>query len=280
MSNFAIRVISGILLGAAALVALTLHPLSRWLFISAILCLGAWEFSRMIFQKYPGRLPPAFDWSAAVFAGAFSLVWLPGLSSQIGHLHSIWPWLVMCLAILFYTGAGFLFIPIGNMILWILLNLAGILLFGVWSLKVFELTSSASGIKGIASLLLVIICIICADTGAYLIGKAYGTHKLCPDISPKKTLEGLAGGLLATVMAASFLGPWLTGMGSAASAGFGLFIAVTAVMGDLFFSGLKRHSGIKDSSNLIPGHGGVLDRFDAVFFSAPMAVLYFELISR
>jgi phosphatidate cytidylyltransferase len=279
MSNFAIRVISGTLLGAAALAALSLHPFSRWLFISVILCIGAWEFSRMVFKKYPGRLPLAFDWSAAIFTCALSLVWLPGFHSQMANLYSIWPWLVMCLAILFYTGAGFLFIPIGNMIIWILLNLTGILLFGVWSLQVFELTSSARGTKGVASLILVIICIICADTGAYLIGRAFGSHKLCPDISPKKTLEGLAGGLLATILAASFLGPWLTGMGSAASGGFGLFIAVTAVMGDLFFSGLKRHAGIKDSSTLIPGHGGVLDRFDAVFFSAPMAVLYFKLIS-
>ncbi|WP_151446802.1 phosphatidate cytidylyltransferase [Lacisediminimonas profundi] len=123
-----------------------------------------------------------------------------------------------------------------------------------------------------------------ADIGAYFSGRAFGRHKLAPSISPGKTWEGAVGGLLSVlllgVLAASL--PSLADTFPAAVqrqwgwAGAGVVLAlitVASVVGDLFESQLKRRAGIKDSSNLLPGHGGVLDRIDALIPVLPLAVL-------
>ena len=102
-----------------------------------------------------------------------------------------------------------------------------------------------------------------ADTGGYIFGKLFGRHKICPSISPKKSWEGLLGSLIA-VIAVVFLmcgqklrAPWVFA--------FALLLTAAALAGDLFESFLKRRAGIKDAGFIMPGHGGLLDRFDSVF---------------
>jgi phosphatidate cytidylyltransferase len=118
-----------------------------------------------------------------------------------------------------------------------------------------------------------------SDTGAYFVGRAMGRRKLIPSVSPGKTVEGAVGGLLATVLVtwlyvAFVLGPVAQlGMGPANVVLFGIAISVAAQVGDLAESLLKREAGVKDSSRLIPGHGGVLDRLDSMFFVMPVAYL-------
>jgi phosphatidate cytidylyltransferase len=115
------------------------------------------------------------------------------------------------------------------------------------------------------------------DTGAYLFGVAFGRHKLIPRISPNKTVEGAVGGLLA----AGFCG-WLCSKGLTsfltplAATVVGLIAGVMAQLGDLVESMIKRDAGIKDSAELIPGHGGVLDRFDSLLFTLPVLYYYFR----
>lgn len=112
------------------------------------------------------------------------------------------------------------------------------------------------------------------DTGAFFVGTAIKGPKLAPRISPKKTISGTVGGILIGAIAAAFIAPELGMVGSSFHFGFvGLLIAVAAVLGDLFESLLKRSFQVKDSSNLLPGHGGFLDRIDALIFAAP--VLFF-----
>ncbi len=109
-----------------------------------------------------------------------------------------------------------------------------------------------------------------SDVGAYLVGSTIGRHKLCPSVSPLKTWEGFWGGLIFGV-----------GVGIAAGRGdlfwIGLAVVavITGVVGDLVESKLKRAGGVKDSGNLLPGHGGILDRFDSLLFSAPFVWIYF-----
>ena len=120
----------------------------------------------------------------------------------------------------------------------------------------------------------------CADGGAYFAGVYLGRHKLCPKISPKKTVEGFVGGIIAGMISTVIVGlvfggiifrkidfnyPILLGLGAA--------ITAASVVGDLSFSVIKRASDIKDYGSIFPGHGGVLDRFDSVIFSAP--IVYF-----
>jgi len=115
------------------------------------------------------------------------------------------------------------------------------------------------------------------DTGAYLFGVAFGRHPLIPRISPKKTVEGAIGGLLAAGLCgwlcAKGLTPFLTPL---AATVVGLIVGVMAQLGDLVESMIKRDAGIKDSAELIPGHGGVLDRFDSMLFTVPVLYYYFR----
>lgn len=114
------------------------------------------------------------------------------------------------------------------------------------------------------------------DTGAYLIGCAFGKHKLCPIISPKKTVEGLFGGILGGVVGMLVYGLVLQhffgfDVNYPFAVIYGALGAGGATFGDLMFSVIKRQTGIKDYGKLLPGHGGILDRFDSVTIVAPLA---------
>lgn len=118
------------------------------------------------------------------------------------------------------------------------------------------------------------ILIWCSDTFAYLAGRLFGKHKMAPKISPKKTWEGYAGGVVLTLIVSFFVekyNPDLRGNWIAV----GLLVSLFAPLGDLVESQLKRSFGAKDSGKLIPGHGGVLDRLDSFIICAPVVYLYF-----
>lgn len=128
-------------------------------------------------------------------------------------------------------------------------------------------------------LLLALFLVWAADTGAYFAGRKYGgkvfSRKLAPRISPNKTIEGLLGGM-SLALAVAIAGALLIGAGVEQLPAIGAVALVTvlfSVVGDLFESLLKRHVGVKDSGNLIPGHGGVLDRLDGVLAALPVFAL-------
>lgn len=118
-----------------------------------------------------------------------------------------------------------------------------------------------------------------SDTFAYFTGSAIGSHKLCPSISPNKTVEGFLGSAVGTTASIAALGHLFFGFPLPEMAVLGVLLSLFATLGDLVESVIKRHTGIKDSGSLIPGHGGVLDRFDSVLYTAPM-VYYFALITQ
>ena len=115
-----------------------------------------------------------------------------------------------------------------------------------------------------------------SDSFAYFTGRLFGKHKMAPKISPKKTWEGFAGGVFFTLILGYFIeqkfpelrGNWMV---------IGFLVSVFAPIGDLVESQLKRTFGVKDSGNIIPGHGGVLDRLDSFIIAAPVVYLYFIL---
>lgn len=130
---------------------------------------------------------------------------------------------------------------------------------------------------GVTWMLAVLLGTAACDTGAYLVGSLIGRHKMIPHISPGKTWEGLAGGVLGAVAASLALSGILK-IGWLPAILLGLLICGAAVLGDLCESLLKRSAGAKDSGNLIPGHGGVLDRIDSILFVLPAVYLFTTFI--
>lgn len=129
---------------------------------------------------------------------------------------------------------------------------------------------------GALYVLLVLFGTSFSDIFAYFVGRFFGRVKLCPGISPGKTVEGSLGGLLASMAVTAAFGRFL-GWSVHLSILLGLLLGLTAQLGDLWESVLKRDVGIKDSGNILPGHGGILDRFDSFFFTAP-TVYYFLIL--
>jgi phosphatidate cytidylyltransferase len=137
---------------------------------------------------------------------------------------------------------------------------------------------SASGGANVIVLLLVIWA---SDIGAYAAGRAIGGPRLAPSVSPGKTWSGAAGGLIAAA-AVGFLASVILGTGprSWRPVAFAILIGIVGQAGDLFESQLKRHFGVKDSGSIIPGHGGLLDRLDAVLTAAPVTALLALVLGR
>lgn len=134
---------------------------------------------------------------------------------------------------------------------------------------------------GVALIVLVIAAISSGDIAAYYGGSLFGRHALAPELSPKKTIEGTILGLVASTAAATAVGHyWLPDLLSTRAALLGLALGAVGQVGDLFESSLKRGAGSKDSSGLLPGHGGVLDRIDGLLFGgcAAYAAVFFDLI--
>lgn len=130
-----------------------------------------------------------------------------------------------------------------------------------------------------------------SDSAAYFAGRFFGKHKLAPQISPKKTIEGAIGGVLGCVLGFVLLGVAFDAIAASNEMAFradyivliavSLVLSVVGMLGDLTFSVIKRQYGIKDYGNLLPGHGGVLDRFDSVIFTAPalyIIIQFFDIV--
>ena len=122
-----------------------------------------------------------------------------------------------------------------------------------------------------------------ADSGAYFVGRAWGKHKLAPNISPNKTVEGLVGGIVSAIVG-MLIYCWIIDLAFdlqinyAFAVTYGIICSFAGTFGDLIFSAIKRQTGIKDYGNLIPGHGGILDRFDSVIIVAPLVEILLALL--
>jgi len=115
------------------------------------------------------------------------------------------------------------------------------------------------------------------DSGAYLVGVSIGKHRLFERISPLKSWEGAVGGTLTALLAAYFISGFIPEIELRHWFAIGFLTVVSSTFGDLSESMFKRYFGIKDSGNILPGHGGILDRYDSLFFAAPVLVMYLKL---
>jgi phosphatidate cytidylyltransferase len=130
---------------------------------------------------------------------------------------------------------------------------------------------------GAAALFLLMLTVMVSDTAQYYTGRLVGRRKLAPAISPNKTIEGAFGGLVFGTSTFTLLGgQWMPRIPPGERIGLGAALVAAGIAGDLFESMLKRSAGVKDSSTLIPGHGGILDRIDALLFAAPVYYIFLK----
>ena len=257
------RIITALILAPLALCGFfLLEGGSFALFIGAVVVLGAWEWARLAgFEAQPVRM--AYAGGVAVLL--FLLYLLPGLAPWLLVAALIW-WLAATWLVLTYPeSSGHWSSVICKLVIGLLILLPA--WQGLVLIKLLPL--------GNWLILSVMVLVWGADIGAYFSGKAFGKRKLAPKVSPGKSWEGLYGGLAGCLVMTVILGVvrgW--------SAGEILFALVCAaivvlisVVGDLTESMFKRKAGVKDSSNLLPGHGGVLDRIDSLTAAIPVFAL-------
>jgi len=222
--------------------------------------------------------------------GAIALSGAVGRMLQAAHEHRLGIdapitliWFFFCLAVsllpLFYSSAR---TQMARQALHLLLGL--LILTPAWVILAYlhPIGSHSEGIgSGLRGILWLLALIWLADSGAYFVGKRFGKHKLLPAVSPGKSREGLAGGLLAALLPVLGYGLYL-GMGFyplLKSLLIAALVVLAALLGDLTESLFKREAGVKDSSNLLPGHGGVLDRIDSLTCATPIYFLLAVFLS-
>lgn len=230
-------------------------------FTAGIVLLASWEWANLAGLS-SGRRPLAVLGMGGVLA----------LMAMSGNTQASWP--------LWLAGAGWLI-----NLHWVVVYPRRVeqwgsppvrLLMGLWVLVAAWVGLNILREQGAIWLLYVLLVVWGADIGAYFVGRTFGRRKLAPNVSPGKSWEGVAGGGVVTALLALVFAIW-QGLGAGGGA---LLLVVTiivtlaSVLGDLLESMLKRHRGIKDSSNLLPGHGGVLDRIDSLTAAAPLFALF------
>lgn len=127
---------------------------------------------------------------------------------------------------------------------------------------------------GFGLVLFILFMTALSDISQYIAGKSFGKHKIIPKVSPNKTWEGFIGGVVCISLLATLIAPWLTPLSAIQGFGAGVLISCAGFIGDIVISSVKRDLAIKDSGTLIPGHGGILDRFDSLTYTAPLFFHY------
>lgn len=282
MSNFALRTISGIIYVLIILAAIVAG--SPWfsLLIAVMAALGVVEMQSVV--KIPRKGTVAWVALLCDVLAAISLAVIPltGLFCMV---------LLQILLVGYFLLRAVLALydlrehPFRNAA-WSILSVLYLALPMMALNSVYCESANTSWLSGefnTACLVLIgFVMIWLNDTGAYCVGSMLGRHKMCPRLSPKKSWEGFAGGLSFCLIAGAVCWKWFNCVpqwGLLHWLGLGLIACLFSTWGDLFESLMKRNAGVKDSGNLIPGHGGILDRIDSLLFVGPAIYLYFTCLN-
>jgi phosphatidate cytidylyltransferase len=250
---------------------LTVGDLPFWGLITVASSLALWELSRLV--GLPTEVTPRFWWP----------LW--GHFASIGIL--LGAYLAGSVGILAVLGAYFVISAVLTLNI-VVDNLlprdvfARQLMGLVYIVLPLALLIVIRGMPdGLAWIVLILCLVFSNDVAAFYFGTLWGRHKLCPQISPGKTVEGLLGGVCAALLIGfCFRWLWLPHMPWGACLAMFICVALAGPAGDLFESTLKRAAGQKDSGSILPGHGGILDRIDALLFATPIAFVFFVLMGN
>lgn len=281
MKNFITRAITGVLF-VAIMVAGFMQPLTMILLFALITGLALWEYTGLVNQVENVTV----NRFISTVAGVYFFIAVAGINSGYIQTNAVFVPYLLTVVYLFIselyarnTNAinDWAYTMLGQMYIALPLAMINVLAF----------RQSPDGLITYNFLLplSVFVFLWINDTGAYCTGSLIGSHKLFPRISPGKTWEGSVGGGLLVVAVAAVIGYWdnrlmgMAGLSVAAWMGLGLVIVVFGTWGDLVESLFKRTLGVKDSGRMLPGHGGMLDRFDSSLMAIPAAVIYLYSIT-
>ena len=276
--NFIVRTITGVLF-VAILVTCFLRPISMIFLFALVTGLTVWEYGGLV-NEWDDIQVNRFISTAA---GVYLFLAFAGYCTGYTPATVFIPYLVTVIYLIIselYTKAPN---PINNWAYAMLSQMYIALPYSMINVLAFQ--SNAEGEVSFNYLLPLSLFIFLwvNDTGAYCCGSLFGRHKLFPRVSPGKSWEGSIGGAIFVVIAAAVIGYLVGGMQGGYSIpvwiGLGLTVVVFGTLGDLVESLFKRTLGIKDSGSILPGHGGMLDRFDSSLMAIPAAVIYFYTLS-
>ncbi len=270
MNNFWQRTLTGILFVIVVAGGILYHPFSFFLVFFLVVIAGVYELNKLL-TKANIKIQFLTTLSIAVFIYVSTFL----VESEISK-NSIFYIIIPFVSLLFITE---LFRNKNKP----LENIGSSLLTALYIGAPFALLHSLAFSQGVYNFKLplsIFILVWINDTGAYVSGVTLGRNKFFERISPKKTWEGTLGGFFFTLLASYVISLFWKDMNNMEWILFGSVVSIMAVLGDLIESMFKRSIGIKDSGSIFPGHGGILDRFDAVMFAIPMAVFYIKVFVK
>ena len=280
MNNFIARTITGILF-VATIVVCFLNPTAMIFLFALVTGLTVWEFTGLVNDR-PGVAVNRF---ISTVAGVYFFLAMAGTCSGFTSSTVFIPYLITIIYLLVAELYAKQEDPIHDWAYTMMSQMYVVLPFSLLNMLAFR--AAPEGIMYVYTLpLSVFVFLWVNDTGAYCCGSLFGKHKLFPRVSPGKSWEGSIGGGIFGLVAAALV--WYltdvydmnpTGMGMLEWMGLGLTVVVFGTWGDLVESLFKRTLGIKDSGNILPGHGGMLDRFDSSLLAIPAAVVYLFTIT-
>ena len=280
MKNFFVRTITGIIF-VAAVVASFLRPEAMVLLFSIVTGLTVWEFTGLVNER-PGVTVNRFICTVAAVYFFYAMTYYcsdmyGGVAKSVVFIPYLVTVIYLMVSELYLKHAD----PIQDWAYTMLSQMYIALPFSL--LNVLAFTATPQGAVAFNTLLplSVFVFLWVNDSGAYCVGSLLGRHKLFPRISPGKSWEGSIGGALLVLAAAWAISHFLddTMLTTLGWLGLGLVVVVFGTWGDLVESLFKRTLGIKDSGNILPGHGGMLDRFDSSLMAIPAAVVYLYTLS-
>lgn len=275
--NFIVRTITGVLF-VAILVTCFFRAQSMVLLFALITGLTIWEYGRLV-NEWDDIQVNRF---ISTVAGVYFFLAMAGYCMGMASLTVFIPYLITIIYLIIselFTKAPN---PINNWAYTMLSQMYIALPFSTINLLAFQTSGGEQQYNALLPLSIFVFLWV-NDSGAYCVGSLLGRHKLFPRVSPGKSWEGSVGGGLLVLVAAAIIG-WLTGgethsLSIPVWMGLGLVVVVFGTLGDLVESLFKRTLGVKDSGNILPGHGGMLDRFDSSLMAIPAAVIYLYTLS-
>ena len=270
-SNFAQRTLTGVLFVVVLVGGILLSPITFAILFALIAALSVHEFGQLINRSGKASIHQ----NMASLAGAYLFLAVMAFCTRATGAEVFLPYLLLLL----YLMIRELYLkkenPLGNWAFTMLSQLYVALPFSLLCVLAFHNDPSASSVSYNPVLpLSVFVFIWLSDTGAYCVGSLIGKHRLFERISPKKSWEGSIGGGVFSIASSFVFAHFFPFLGWAEWMGLALTIVVFGTWGDLTESLMKRQLGIKDSGNILPGHGGMLDRFDSALMAIPAAVVY------